>query len=343
MEFKDYYAILGVKKDASEKEIKQAYRRLARKWHPDVNPDKRKEAEAKFKEINEAYEVLSDPEKRKAYDQLGANWRQFYEAWKQQGGKGEPDWSAFARQYAGFAAPGNGGARYQYRTFSEADLRDLFGGEDPFSDFFHTFFGGFGRGRRGAEQDFGSWFTPGGRGPVRGRDIEHPVEITLEEAINGTTRVLQVQNPDGTVRRIEARIPAGTTEGQRIRLRGQGESGRGGQAGDLYLVVHYRPDPRFEIRGDDLYTKVDVPLTTAILGGEVPVTTPTGRVMLTIPPETQNGRIFRLRGQGLPKRGTPLERGDLYAEVTVILPQHLTERERALFRELAALRGGVAA
>jgi curved DNA-binding protein len=336
MEFKDYYAILGVKKDASEKDLKQAYRKLARKWHPDVNRDNREEAEAKFKEINEAYEVLNDPEKRKAYDQIGANWRQFYDAWKQQGGKGEPDWNAFTRQYGGMGAGADGSRHYEYRTVNEADLRDLFGDEDPFSDFFHTIFGG-GGGRRGTRGQQYEFRTGGYQMPAR--DIEHPLDISVEEAISGTTRIIQMQQPDGSMRRIEAKVPAGVHEGQRIRLRGQGESGPGGKS-DLYLVIHIRPDARFEVRGDDLYTKVDVPLTTAILGGEVAVQTPSRRVMLTIPAETQNGRSFRLRGQGLPKRGPAGERGDLFAEAGVVLPQHLSEQERQLFRELAAIREG---
>ena len=324
MEYKDYYKILGVDKKATEKDIWSAFRRLARKYHPDVNPNNQ-EAEARFKEINEAYEVLSDPEKRKKYDELGPRWRE-YEQWQRAGGQ------AGAGPFEGFGqAPG--GARSQYRTVTEDDLQDLFG-ESGFSDFFETLFGGGdgpggpGSGRRRQT------------GPRRGRDAEEPVEITIREALNGTQRILQMMQPDGSVRRLEVKIPAGVTEGSRVRMAGQGSPGSGGgTGGDLYLRVHLADDPVFTRQGDDLEVDVPVDLTILVLGGEVELPNPRGgRLSLRIPSGTQNNRSFRLRGQGLPKLRQPGERGDLVARIQAVLPENLTREERELFERLAALR-----
>jgi len=329
MDYKDYYKILGVDRKATDKEIKQAYRKLARKHHPDVNPDN-KEAEARFKEINEAYEVLGNEANRKKYDELGENWK-YYEQWKRSGGesRGEQfDWSQF-----GFAQPGarRGGA--QYRTMTEEDLKDLFGDMGPFSSFFHTFFGG-------------EPGTAGGRRyrttarPRRGQDLEQPIEISLEEAYHGTTRILQMQDNEGRSRRIEAKIPSGVQDGSRVRLAGQGGPGvSGGPAGDVYLAIRVASHPRFERKGADLSVRLNVPLFTAILGGEVEVPHLNGRVMLKIPPETQNGKVFRLKGKGMPKLENRHQHGDLLAEIRVVLPEHLSEQERRLFEELAKLRG----
>ena len=329
MEYKDYYKILGVDKKATAKEIKQAYRRLARQYHPDVNPGN-KEAEEKFKQINEANEVLGNSEKRQKYDELGANWK-YYEQWQRAGGQasGQPfDWSQF-----GSASGAGGEARYGYRTMTEEDLEGLFGNSGPFSGFYYTFFGGA-PGSRIKRQ-----YHPPSR-PRRGQDMEQPVEVSLEEAFHGTTRVLQMSDASGRVHRLEARIPAGVHDGSRVRLAGQGMPGSGGgQAGDLYLITHVRPHHLFERREDDLHLKLAVPLTTAMLGGEVEVPTLNGKVMLRIPPETQNGKSFRLKGKGMPKLQDPRQYGDLYIEVKAILPQRLSERERRLFEELASLRG----
>ena len=232
MEYKDYYKILDVGKGASQEEIRSAYRRLARQYHPDVNPDN-KEAEAKFKEVNEAYEVLGDAEKRKRYDELGSRWRD-YETWQrsqQQAGRGQQpfDWGQF-----GYETPQGGGFRYQ--RVNPEDLEDLFGGSSPFSDFFTTFFGG-GAGPR----------TQTRRPQTAGQDLEQPVEVSLAEAARGTTRVLQYQLPGGQVRRVEVTIPPGVDNGTRVRMAGQGMPGYGGgPAGDLYLVVAVPPDPRFD-------------------------------------------------------------------------------------------------
>ncbi len=310
MEFQDYYKILGVDKNADEKEIKRAYRRLAREFHPDVNPGD-PQAEEKFKQINEAYEVLSDPEKRAKYDRFGASWQRY----QQMGGDpGGFDWSQWT---SGFP----GGTRVEFG----GDLGDLFGGAGGFSDFFNTLFGNMGIRTDAFRQ---------GRRAARGRDLEQPVEITLEEAFHGTRRILE---KDG--RRLEVKIPPGVKTGSRIRIAGEG--GRGGSgmpAGDLYLKVRVRPHPRFTRKGDNLHTQVDLDLYTAILGGTVRVPTLEGDVSLKIPPETQSGRTFRLRGKGMPRLKQPKQRGDLYVKVQVRLPQNLSEREKQLFRELASLR-----
>jgi DnaJ-class molecular chaperone len=327
MEFKDYYQTLGVTKSASDKEIKQAYRKLARKHHPDVNPGD-KSAEAKFKEINEAYEVLGDPEKRKKYDELGANWRMYEQA--QQAGQG----------YAGNPFAGAGGGTWNinmggpggYRTMTEEEMRDLFGNEDPFSDFFRTFFGG------GGAQE------PGTRGrqaraprTQKGRDIEHEVELTLEEAFHGATRRISIKQ-GGHARSVDVRIPPGVKDGSRVRAAGEGESGsNGGAAGDLYLRVRIRPHPIFERDGNDLRTKVAVPVMTAVLGGEAQVPTITGSVRLKIPETTQSGQVFRLKGHGMPSVGKPDQRGDLYATVEVQLPRSLTKEQRQHWETLAKL------
>jgi curved DNA-binding protein len=308
MEYKDYYKVLGVPKTASEKEVKSAFRRLARQYHPDANPDD-PQAEEHFKELNEAYEVLSDPDKRAKYDQLGADWQRWQRAGRQ---PGDFDWSQWTT--------GRPGERVHVRYGSPDDLRDLFGGSSPFSDFFSQVFGGMG----------GGGFQ--GRPPVarRGQDYEQPVEVTLQEAYHGTTRLLRKDS-----RQIQVKIPPGADTGTRIRLRGEGGEGLGGaQAGDIYLRVVLLPDPRFERKGDDLYTTVPVELTTAVLGGQVEVPTVDGKVRLTIPEGTQNGRLFRLRGKGMPRLRQPSEHGDLYARVEVQLPTRLTTRQRELFEEL---------
>jgi curved DNA-binding protein len=308
MEYKDYYKILGVDRNAEEKEIKKAYRKLARQHHPDVNPGD-KAAEERFKDINEAYEVLSDPEKRRKYDQLGSSWQQWQRTGRDPGGF---DWS----QWFSGAQPGAGGVRVEYRDLG--DLGDLFRGRD-FSDFFQSIFGGMG--------------APQAR-PRRGQDYTQPVEITLEEAFQGTARMIQ---KDG--RRLEIKIPPGVGTGSKVRVAGEGSPGiAGGISGDLYLEVNVLPHSVFEREGDDLRCDVPVNLYTAVLGGEVKVPTPGGDVMLKIPPETQGGRTFRLRGKGMPNLHNPKKRGDLYARLRVQIPQKLSKREKDLFHELASLR-----
>ncbi|HNT04833.1 MAG TPA: J domain-containing protein [Anaerolineae bacterium] len=309
MEYKDYYKILGVDKNATQADIKKAYRKLARQYHPDVNPGV-KTAEARFKEINEANEVLSDPEKRRKYDELGSSWQQYQRTGADPRGF---DWSQWST-----GQPGPGGVRVEY-----GNLDDMLGGD--FSDFFRTIFGGMG----GDEPSFARQAR--GR---RGQDYEHPVQITLDEAFSGTKRLLQLD-----ARRIEVTIPPGVDTGSRVRIAGEGGSGAGGRAkGDLYLQVQVLPNQRFRREGMDLYTDVPVELYTAVLGGEVAVPTLKSSVMLKITAETQSGRRFRLKGLGMPNLRNPKQRGDLYAEVKVVLPQRLSANEKALFTELAAMR-----
>lgn len=321
VDYKDYYSILGVNKNASREEIQKAFRKLARKYHPDVNPDD-KTAEDKFKEINEANEVLSDPEKRKKYDAMVADYERY--------GR----WTG-AEGYSRAGGTGAGGGP-QYYTVNEEDLNDLFGGESPFSSFFETYFGG------GAPTGMGGRARTTGGARPRTRppqDVESTIEVTLAEAYQGATRLLELSEADGSSRRLEVKIPAGVNEGSRIRIAGQGAQGTGGR-GDLYLRVHVLPDPRFTREGTTLRTRVDVPLTTAMLGGEVKVPTPDGRqLLLRIPPGTANGKTFRLRGKGMPQLGKPEHRGDLYAEVNVVLPTSLNDEQRRLFEAFARSTG----
>lgn len=316
VDYKDYYKILGVDKQATQKDIQKAYRKLARQYHPDVNPGDT-DAEKKFKEINEANEVLSDPEKRKQYDELG-NYYQQYGQWP-----GATD----TRQA--------GGGRTQYRSMSEEDLNDLFGGASPFSDFFETYFGS---GTPGATSGRARATGRGAYEPAT-QDSEAEVEVSLAEAYRGGTRVLELTEPDGNARRLEVKIPVGVNDGARIRIAGQGIPGASGR-GDLYLRIHTLPDAQFTREGTTLRVHVDVPLTSAVLGGEALVPTPDGRrLALRIPEGTANGRSFRLRGQGMPVVGQPDKRGDLYADVNVVLPAHLTAEQRRLFEAFAHSMG----
>jgi len=326
VEFKDYYATLGVGKTSTEKEIKQAFRKLARKHHPDVNPGD-KAAEAKFKEINEAYEVLGDPAKRKKYDELGANWRAYEQA-ERAGGP-----NPFAGQWNVNAGGRQGG----FRTMTQEEMEEMFGDQNPFSDFFTTFFGGgFGGG--------GGTSARGGRSRGRkGRDVEHEIELSLDDAYHGTTRRLSLKH-DGHTRTVDVRIPAGVGDGSRVRISGEGETGIGGAAsGDLYLRVRLSAHPLFERKGRDLYVKVPLPVTTAVLGGEVEVPTIAGKtVRLRIPAVTQNGQVFRLKGYGMPAVNKNDDTGDAYARVEVQLPTQLTPEERTHYEALAKLGDGAA-
>ena len=311
VEYKDYYKTLGVSKNASAEEIKKAYRKLARQHHPDIN--KKPEAEKRFKEINEANEVLSDPEKRKRYDTVGPEWERFRQGGQQPGG--------FQWVYTG--QPG----------------ADPFNGGDAggFSDFFRTLFG-----EGQADFDSGPLFgrpSARRRRSVAGADVESEVEITLAEAYKGTERSVEMRLPDGATRRLSVKIPVGVRDGQRIRLAGQGAPGSaGGPSGDLFLRVRVRPHPVFQRDGDDLRMDLPVALHEALLGAEVTVPTLKGRVSLRIPPETQNGRTIRLAGQGMPRATGG--HGDLYVTVKVVLPTKLTEKERELVNELATTRAG---
>lgn len=344
MDYKDYYKVLGVARGSSADDIKKAFRKLARKYHPDVNPGDKK-AEEKFKEINEAYEVLSDADKRRKYDTLGPNWQEQF-------------------GFSPGAGAGAGRRTYSYNRGSSPLDFDT-SGSGGFSDFFEALFGRSGGAGAGPSTRTAG---AGARSDFRrraGDNIDQPVEVTLQEAYLGATRNFNVQSTDvcptckgtgdvgGTIcatcggqgmvsnsKRLQVKIPAGVDNGSKIRIAGEGQPGiGGGPRGDLCLVISVRPDVIFERKGDDLYVDVEVSLVDAMLGGGVPVPLPDGRkLMLTVPPETQNGRMFRLAGKGMPRlRGEGS--GNLFARIKVVLPMQLTAEERALFEKLARSRG----
>ena len=328
MEFKDYYKVLGVARTASAAEIKKAFRKLARTYHPDVNPGDRV-AETRFKELNEANEVLGDPDTRRKYDQLGANWRQYENMPPGAGGPfgGAGPFGAGPRGDVTWNVNLGGGPGG--RTMSEDEVREMFG-ENPFSDFFQTFFAGGGR-TAGRESQ------PTKR---RGRDVEHPIELELEQAYSGVTQRFSIRPADDDrVRNVEVRIPGGVTDGSRVRVSGEGEGGRaGGSAGDLYLRVHLKPHQVFECKRQHLYVTTAVPVTMAVLGGEVDIPTLDGAsVRLKIPAATQPGQVFRLKGKGMPGLGRRTTAGDLYATVRVTLPDHLSAKAREHYQALAEL------
>jgi curved DNA-binding protein len=300
MEYKDYYKVLGLEKNASQEEIKKAYRKLAVKYHPDKNKGDKK-AEEKFKEISEANEVLSDPEKRKKYDQLGSNWKQYEQA------GGGFDWSQF------------GGARGGSRTEYQGDFGDFMGG--GFSDFFKSFFGG---GFAGAGQQGGGY---GFKEP----DIQASAQITLEEAYNGTARLLDLNG-----RKLRVKIKPGVEDGQTLRIKNQGTNDP--NKGDLFIKIEVAPNPVFTRKGNDLYVDVSVDLYTAILGGKAKVQTLGGGVSINIPKGTDAGKVLRLKGLGMPLYNNPTEKGDLYAKIQLTVPKNLTKEEESLFKKLAELR-----
>ena len=320
VQFRDYYETLGVSKTASESENKSAFRKLARKHHPDVAKDK-KSAEEKFKQINEAYEVLSDPEKRRKYDQLGADWNQ-------PGGGFQPP-----PGWGGGGQPGGGYQRWSPGGGNGGGVEFEFGGTG-FSDFFEAFFGG-GRGRSA----FGGGFGQREAGAERGSDVEADIMVTLEEALHGSKRTVSFRrNSSSKLETYQVKIPRGVHEGQRIRLAGQGEAGaRGGKSGDLFLRVRLARHPDFSVEGSDLVHELEIAPWQAVLGAEVDVPTLEDKKRLKIPPGTQAGQRFRLRGRGLPNAAG--ERGDLYVAVTLRVPKKITERERELWAQLAELHG----
>jgi DnaJ-class molecular chaperone len=337
--YKDYYAILGVPKNAPEKDVKSAYRKLARKWHPDANPSNTREAEEKFKDIQEAYEVLGDPDKRRKYDVLGSDWQRAAREADQQRSYRQAQDADFGN-FSGFGSSGAGAA-----------------GASGFSDFFDMFFSGIGRQRTAGAGGFSS--------SQRGEDLESTIELALSDAYEGGKKSVTLQVEDvcprchgtgtdrnrictqchgtGRVRetkRFDVTIPRGVRDGQRIRLAGQGASGgNGGPRGDLYLVVHLADDDRYERRGDDLYVELPVSIYDLILGGEVRVPTMTGDVTMTVPAGTQNNKMLRLSGKGMPKLKDG-GYGDEYVRLIGQLPTNLTDKETKLFRELASVRNG---
>jgi len=335
LSYKNYYDILGVPKTSPEKDIKSAYRKLARKWHPDANPDNPRQAEEKFKDIQEAYEVLGDPEKRRKYNVLGSNWQQASQQAEQQ---------------------------HRYRSAQHDtvfDFGDIGGagaqGPSGFSDFFDMFFSGIGRRQTGTRSGFAQ----------RGQDLETTIDLTLRDVFNGGKRSVSLQVEDIcprcggtgtqagglcsqchgtgrllTTKKFDVNIPKGVREGQRIRLAGQGGSGLGGGPnGDLFLIAKLNEDPTYKRRGDDLFVDLPVSIYDLVLGGEVKVPTLMGQVQMTIPPGTQNNRTLRLSGKGMPKARNG-GAGDQYVRLIGQLPQNLTDKEKKLYRELAALRNG---
>lgn len=298
VEYQDYYKVLGVDRKASAEDISKAYKKLARKYHPDLNPGN-KEAEDKFKQINEANEVLKDPEKRKLYDQFGSNWQQ-------------------GQQFN----PGDHGAQYQSGPWDDM-------GSTDFSSFFESIFGQNG-GSFGSHNFGGSSFGK----PRRGSDVEAELPLTLEEVLKGGKRTVTLQMSGGP-KTLEVNIPAGVRNGAKLRLTGQGNpSHSGGAAGDLFLRIAYKPDSKFKVDGDNLHSDISILPWQAILGAKVIVPTLEGNVEFNIPASTNSGRKFRLRGKGM---GTPAKRGDLIIKVMIDVPAKVSDKERQLWEELAKL------
>jgi len=299
MDYKDYYQTLGVSRSASTEEIRKAYRKLAMQYHPDRNPGD-KQSEERFKEINEAYQVLNDSQKRAHYDRVGSA----YSNWQQRGGQGGFDWGRWAG-----GAPG--GTRVEY-----GDLNDLFGGEGGlFSEFFRTIFGG-GMGTAGTQT---SRAAPA---------YQQEVEISLEDAFNGTTIQLQANG-----KRKQVRIPPGVRTGSKVRVAGSGPNGM-----DLYLIVQVKEHKDFERKGNDLHTTAKVDVFTAILGGEAEVETMSGKVKLTIPAGTQPEQVFRVAGRGMPQLKNPNTRGDLFVRLKVEIPRYLSSKQRELLEEASKIK-----
>jgi len=306
MDYKDYYKVLGISKNASPDEVKKAFRKLAVKYHPDKTKNN-KSAEEKFKEINEANEVLSDPEKRKKYDELGENWQNY----QQRGtpNQGGFDWSKWQNAQGG-----------QRRTYTSGT--DSVDEEGDFSSFFESIFGGSSRNRGRA------------RTPEKGDDYRTDIEISLEEAYTGTQRHLEVNDE-----KLQMSFKPGVKDGQVLRLKGKGGPGHGGGArGDIYITIHVYPHPRYERKEDDLHCEAPIELYTVMLGGKPTINTLKGVIKIDIPKETDNGKILRLKGLGMPKFGKLNEFGDLYVKIKVVLPKNLSEKEFELFRELSKIR-----
>ena len=336
MNYKDYYQILGVPKNAAEKDIKSAYRKLAKKWHPDANPNNQKEAEEKFKDLQEAYEVLGDSDKRRKYDVLGSNWKEAAGQAEQQRRYRNAQSETFQYDFSDFGAPGGAGP-------------------SGFSDFFDMFFSGVGRRTTAQSTGFAQ----------RGQDLETTIELSLRDIYDGGKKSISLQLEDVcprcrgtgtergtlcpqchgtgrllTTKKFEVTIPRGIREGQRIRLAGQGGAGIGGGSdGELYLIVKLADDPTYKRKGDDLYVDMPVSVYDLALGGEVKVPTMAGQVAMTIPPGTQSHRLLRLSGKGMPKVRDG-GAGDQYVRLIGQLPANLSDKEKKLFKELASIRNG---
>lgn len=321
MKYKDYYKTLGVSRDATQAEIKKTYRKQAAKFHPDKNPGNKK-AEIKFKEIGEAYEVLKEPKKRKLYDQVGSDWKKYQQA----GATGDDfNWSQYGR-------PGGGGQRVHI------NMEEMFGGRQkkegsPFSSFFDTIFGGGGADPFGGGQPHAGQYQSDARNrSIRmGRDSEAELIVQLEELFEGAEKQLRINGE-----KVKVKIPPGIQEGKRLKLKGRGEDGS--VRGDLYLKVKISVPDGFELRGKDIYQKIPIDLYTALLGGSYTAQTLQGKIKLSIPAETNNGKIFRLNGRGLPEFNKPAQRGDYFLKTDIVLPSNLTDKEKILIERLAAER-----
>ena len=332
MNYKDYYKTLGVKRGASQDEIKKAYRKLARKYHPDVNEGDDNAAK-KFKEISEAYEVLGNEENRKLYDQLGADWKHYKRQGEQAGAQGgDFNWQQWAQGQR---------SRNRQQAYTRTE-EDFFGGGD-FSDFFEQFFGGgintgFQRKRRSRPgAGFRDTAYGGGGETVKamGKDINAELDVTLEEAFKGTEKSVRVNR-----KQMKIKIPKGIMSGRRLKLKGRGQPGiQGGEPGDLYIKVNILPHDVFTREENDLYTTVNVGLYQALLGGVIKVPTMTGNVKIKVPPESQPGKVMRIANHGMPVFQKEKEKGNLYVTLQVKLPEKLSEEEKKLFKELADIRG----
>lgn len=304
MDYKDYYQALGVSKTAGSDEIKKAYRKLAVKFHPDKNPGD-KQAEEKFKEVSEAYEVLKDPEKRKKYDQLGKDWRHY----QQTGGRPDDfDWSQFGGT--------GGGGQYTF----QGDFSDLFG-QGGFSDFFQNIFGGGFSGEPGGRRQAASF---------RGQDYQSAMEISFDDAYHGTSKIINLNG-----QKLRIKIKPGIEDNQTLKLKGKGSPGPGGgPAGDLYLKVHVAPSTKYTRKGDHLYADLFLDIYTAILGGKITFNTMKGNVNISIAKGTNAGKTLRVKGKGMPKYENQEQFGDLYLNVQLKLPENLSEKELELFKQL---------
>ncbi|MEX1136039.1 MAG: J domain-containing protein [Balneolales bacterium] len=319
MEYKDYYKTLGISKTATQDEIKKAYRKLAARYHPDVNPDD-KGAAKKFKEVAEAYEVFKNPEDRKMYDEMGSDWKQY----KRSGGQAQDfNWQEWSRQRG----------RPKQRTYTYQGgpgFEEQFSGESPFSDFFESFFGGGGAGAGMGEQPG----TARRREQTKGRDLNAELEITLNDVYHGSERSFILNG-----QRYKVKVPPGIESGKRLKLKGKGEpSPATGSSGDLYIKLNIQPHPTFRRDGDNLHVELPVDLYTAVLGGTINVPALDKQFNIKVPPETQQGKILRLSGRGMPNFRSPSQRGNLYVKLIIKIPENLTEKEKKLFRQLAELR-----